>query len=61
MQHARKEKAFRIIVGSMVFLSGLLGYTHHPYWLFATMFIGVNLAQSAITGFCPLERILDRL
>lgn len=61
MEGKRKERAFRVIVGLMVFTTGLLGYIHHPYWLFGTMFIGLNLAQSGITRFCPLEKILDRI
>jgi len=30
-------------------------------WLWFTVFVGVNLFQSGITGFCPLTRILIRL
>ena len=31
---------------------------HHVYWLWFTAFVGANLLQSAITGFCPLVIIL---
>ncbi len=34
---------------------------HHVYWLWGTAFIGVNLFQSAFTGFCPLAAILKAL
>jgi len=34
---------------------------HHSYWLFFTAFVGLNLLQSAFTGFCPLALILKRL
>jgi hypothetical protein len=34
---------------------------HHSYWLFFTAFVGVNLLQSAFTGFCPLAIILKKL
>lgn len=27
---------------------------HHEYWLFFTGFVGLNLLQSAFTGFCPM-------
>lgn len=27
-------------------------------WLWFTAFVGVNLAQSGITGFCPLTKML---
>ena len=29
-------------------------------WLFLTGFVGLNLLQSAFTGFCPLALILKR-
>jgi hypothetical protein len=34
---------------------------HHSYWLFFTAFVGLNLLQSAFTGFCPLAIILKML
>jgi hypothetical protein len=33
----------------------------HPAWFLFTAFVGVNLFQSSVTNFCPLERILGRL
>lgn len=30
-------------------------------WLWFTVFVGVNLFQSGLTGFCPLTKILIRL
>lgn len=27
-------------------------------WLWFTVFVGLNLTQSGITGFCPLTKIL---
>lgn len=47
--------------GSMVLLSLLLGYFVSPYWLFLAAFVGLNLLQSAFTGFCPLAIILRKL
>ena len=44
------------ILGSLV-----LSQIHHPYWLFFTAFVGVNLFQSAFTGFCPLALLLKAL
>jgi len=34
---------------------------HHPYWLWFTAFVGLNLLQSAFTGFCPLALILKKM
>lgn len=30
-------------------------------WLFLTGFVGLNLLQSAFTGFCPLALVLKRI
>ena len=34
---------------------------HHTYWLYFTAFIGLNLFQSAFTGFCPLATIPKKM
>ena len=47
--------------GTMVLLSLILGYSVSPYWLFLAAFVGLNLLQSAFTGFCPLAIILKKL
>jgi len=44
--------------GAMILASLLLAHYVSPYWLWLTAFVGVNLLQSAFTGFCPLARIL---
>jgi len=47
--------------GSMIVLSLALGYLVSPYWLALAAFVGLNLLQSAFTGFCPLAVILKKL
>lgn len=47
--------------GAMVTLSLLLGYLVSPYWLLLAAFVGLNLLQSAFTGFCPLAIVLKKL
>ncbi len=52
--------------GFVILLSLALGVQgspifHHSYWLFFTAFVGLNLLQSAFTGFCPLALILKKL
>ncbi|MEJ2212812.1 MAG: DUF2892 domain-containing protein [Gammaproteobacteria bacterium] len=34
---------------------------HHEYWLYFTAFVGLNVFQSAFTGFCPLAMILKAI
>jgi hypothetical protein len=55
-----REHHIRAVAGSLVLGSLALGLTQSPYWFVLTGFVGANLLQSAFTGFCPLERILER-
>lgn len=57
------NRVVRIFAGFFVLLSLGLGVDASPLfqshnWLWFTAFVGVNLFQSGITGFCPLDRIL---
>ena len=54
------ERSVRLMAGSMVLLSLVLAMMISPKWLFLTAFVGVNLVQSAFTGFCPAENIFRR-
>ena len=47
--------------GTVVLLSALLAWLVSPLWLILTAFVGVNLLQSAFTGFCPLAIILKKV
>ena len=55
------NKYFRIIVGTMVLLSVVLTVYVHQNWIWFTVFIGVNLIQSAFTKWCLLETILKKV
>ncbi|UCH83399.1 MAG: DUF2892 domain-containing protein [Candidatus Latescibacterota bacterium] len=55
------ERYVRAVAGSFVLVSLILARVHSPYWLFFTAFVGLNLLQSAFTGFCPLVNILRKL
>jgi hypothetical protein len=55
------NKYFRIIVGSFVLISVLLTVYVHQNWVWFTVFIGVNLIQSAFTKWCLLETILTKV
>jgi hypothetical protein len=52
---------FRVIVGLMVLLSVVLTTYVNQNWLWLTVFIGLNLIQSAFTKWCLLETILVKL
>lgn len=51
------ENKIRVLAGTMVLVSISLSVLFSPWWLLLTAFVGVNLIQSAFTGFCPAENI----
>jgi hypothetical protein len=55
------NEALRMIAGTFVLLSLILGYWVHPAWLLFTAFVGVNLLQSAFTKWCPMMWVLQKL
>ena len=55
------ERYIRLFAGTFVLVSLLLSQSHSPHWLWFTAFVGFNLLQSSLTGFCPLEKILRAL
>jgi hypothetical protein len=57
----KTESYVRIFAGSMVILSVALAHFVSPWWLLLTLFVGVNLIQSAFTGFCPPSILLNKL
>jgi len=54
------ERIVLAVAGFFVLLSLLLAHYVNPNWLWFTAFVGVNLFQSAFTGFCPLAVILKK-
>lgn len=54
------EQVIRRFAGVFILLSVALGTWVHPAWFLFTAFVGVNLLQSSVTDFCPLERMLGR-
>ena len=50
-----------LVAGSLVLAGLALGYWVDQRWLLLAAFVGLNLFQTAFTGFCPLERILVKL
>lgn len=54
------DRIIRRFAGTFILLSLALGWFVSPAWFLFTAFVGVNLIQSSITSFCPLERVLGR-
>jgi len=55
------ERYLRLIAGFFVMLSVALGYYVSPYWFLFTVFVGLNLFQSAFTNWCPMMTFLRKL
>ncbi len=61
------DRYVRIVAGLMILitlaLAHLTGQTDlgQVSWLWLTAFIGLNLFQSGITRFCPLDSILAKM
>ncbi|SMO55122.1 YgaP family membrane protein [Fodinibius sediminis] len=55
------ERAIRILAGTFVTVSVALGYFVSPYWFLLTLFVGLNLFQSAFTRWCLAEQIFAKL
>ncbi len=52
------DRKIRLVAGTFVLLSLALAHWVSPWWLLFTAFVGVNLLQSALTGWCLMEDIL---
>ncbi|HHQ4566267.1 TPA: YgaP family membrane protein [Aeromonas hydrophila] len=55
------DNGVRVLAGCMLLLSLLLTTWVHPGFVWLSVFVGVNLIQSAFTGFCPAAILLKRL
>lgn len=55
------DRAVLTVAGTVTLLSALLVALVSPWWLLLTVFVGLNLLQSSITGFCPAALVLRKL
>ncbi|MFN7223370.1 MAG: DUF2892 domain-containing protein [Paracoccaceae bacterium] len=55
------DRAVLAFAGGMTLLSVILTLTVSPLFVWFTAFIGVNMLQSAFTGFCPAAMIFRKL
>ena len=47
------DRAVMAFAGVMILASVLLVHFVSPWWLLFTAFIGLNMLQASLTGFCP--------
>ncbi len=55
------DRAVLGFAGCMVLLSVLLVWLFGPWWLLLTAFVGANMVQSSITGFCPAAMVFKAM
>lgn len=55
------ERAVMAFAGVMILVSVALTQLVSPWWWLLTAFVGLNLLQSAFTGFCPAAMVMRRL
>jgi len=55
------DRAVLSLAGTIILVSVLLSALVSSWWLLLTAFVGLNLLQSSITGFCPAALIFRRL
>lgn len=55
------DRTVLAFAGAMVLLSVALTTWVSPHFVWFTVFIGLNLMQSAVTGFCPAAAIFRKL
>jgi hypothetical protein len=55
------QRIVYLVAGTLVLTGLALGYWVNQLWFLLAAFVGLNLFQTAFTGFCPLERILLKL
>lgn len=55
------DRAVLAFAGIMVLLSVALTEWVSPYFVWLTVFVGLNLLQSAFTRFCPAAALFRKL
>ena len=55
------DRAVLALAGTLVLISAVLAASVSTWWLLLTGFVGLNLLQSSVTGFCPAALLFARL
>jgi hypothetical protein len=54
------DKFVMLFAGMMVLVSVMLTQWHHQNWIWLTGFIGINMIQASLTGFCPVVFVMKK-
>jgi hypothetical protein len=55
------DRAVMAFAGLMILASVTLAHFVSPWWLLLTAFVGLNLLQASVTGFCPAAMLFGKL
>jgi hypothetical protein len=55
------DRAVMAFAGLVILFSLALAHFVSTWWLLLTAFVGVNLIQASITGFCPAAMFFARI
>ena len=55
------DRAVMAFAGLMILASVVLAHFVSPWWLLLTAFVGLNLLQASVTGFCPAAMLFGKL
>ncbi|AWB91916.1 YgaP family membrane protein [Aeromicrobium chenweiae] len=54
------DRAVMALAGTLTLLGVILATLTSPWWMAVPAFVGLNLLQASLTGFCPAALILRR-
>lgn len=55
------DRAVMALAGTLTLVGVALGAFLTPWWLLLPTFVGLNLLQASLTGFCPAAVLLRRV
>lgn len=55
------DRAVMAFAGLVILASVALAHFVSPWWLLLTAFVGLNLLQASVTGFCPAAMLFGKL
>ena len=55
------DRAVLAFAAVMILLSVALVHFVSPWWLLLTAFVGLNMLQASVTGFCPAAIVFRKL
>jgi hypothetical protein len=55
------DRAVFVFAGLVILAGVALAHYVSPWWILLSVFAGLNMIQSAFTGFCPAAMVFKRL